>query len=230
MEQNHVPLKEQVLGQLGGWRGLVYSTLPVVAFVPVNALAGLTWAAATSVGVALVILVIRLVTRTTVQPAVSGFFGVAICVLIALLVGGSGKGYYLYGIISQLVFAVAFAVSIVIRRPLVGVLWHVFSDGGGGPIGRADRRSRRVFTWLTVGWTLVFGVRFVIQGALYLSDRVNWLGGARIVMGWPLFGVALLVTFGVARRLPHPPVAPEPATLTQAQTGIETDTDTEEKQ
>ncbi|MBS4100442.1 DUF3159 domain-containing protein [Tsukamurella paurometabola] len=193
-------IKDQVLEQMGGWQGMVYSTLPVVVFVPVNALWGLGWASAAALGAALLVLVLRLATRTSVQPAVSGFFGVAACVLIALMLGG--RWYFLYGIVSQAVFALAFAVSIVIGKPLVGVLWHFFRDGDGTEGDWRERPAeKRMFTWLTVMWTLVFLVRFVVKGALFLKDDVNWLGVATIVMGWPMFAAALLVTFLGVRRV-----------------------------
>ncbi|MDF0531306.1 DUF3159 domain-containing protein [Tsukamurella sp. 8F] len=197
------PLKDQVLAQMGGWQGLVYSTLPVAAFVPANAIGGLGWGAGVALGVAAVILVVRLVTRSSVQPAVSGFFGVGICVVIAFAIG-SAKGYYLYGIVTQAVLAVAFLVSVIVRRPLVGVLWNMLEIGGKRHTDRDWRavpRERRAYDALTILWTLVFAVRFVVQGLLYQSDRTGWLGIARIVMGWPMFGVCLLVTYAVARQL-----------------------------
>ncbi|GIZ99077.1 membrane protein [Tsukamurella sp. TY48] len=197
-----------MLDQMGGWQGLVYSALPVAAFVPANAVWGLKGGVIAALAVAAVVMVIRLATRTSIQPAISGFFGVAVCVAIALLVGGSGRGYYLYGIVMQAVFAVVFAVSIVVRWPLVGVLWHLFDERSkqavdGGHDWRADRRQYRGFVWLTVLWIAMFTVRFVVQLVLYLNDDVNWLGVARIAMGWPMFALGLLVTFVVARKLTH---------------------------
>lgn len=206
--QVEAPLKDQVLEQMGGWQGLVYSALPVAAFVPANALWGLKGGVIAALAVAAVVLVIRLATRTSIQPAISGFFGVAVCVGIAMLVGGNGKGYYLYGIVMQAVFAVVFLISILVRRPLVGVLWHLFDEKSkqavdGGHDWRADRAQYRGFVWLTLLWTAMFAVRFAVQFALYIGDDVNWLGVARIAMGWPMFALGLLVTFIVARRLTH---------------------------
>ncbi|BDH57146.1 hypothetical protein MTP03_20850 [Tsukamurella sp. PLM1] len=160
---------------------------------------------------------VRIATRSSIQPAISGFFGVAVCVVIAMLVGGNGKGYFLYGIVMQAVFAVAFAVSLLVRRPLVGVLWHLFSerkqdaDGAAPDAGaaagqhdwRADRRQYRAFAWLTVLWFVMFVVRFGVQYYLYVGDNVGGLGVARILMGWPMFAVGVLITFLVARRLTH---------------------------
>lgn len=204
-------IKDQVLEQMGGWQGMVYSTLPVVVFVPVNAVWGLWPAAGAALGAALLILVIRLATRTSVQPAISGFVGVVACVAIALILGG--RWYFLYGIVSQAAFALAFAVSIAIGRPLVGVLWHFFR-GGEGPATdwRNNPAEKRMFTWLTVLWTLLFLARFVVKGALFLKDDVNWLGVATIVMGWPMFAAVLLITFVGVRRVEASTGAAAPST------------------
>lgn len=198
---------------MGGWQGMVYSALPVMAFVPANAVWGLTGGAIAALVVAALVAVIRLATRTSIQPAISGFFGVAVCVVIAMVVGGNGKGYFLYGIVMQAVFAVVFAVSLVVRWPLVGVLWHLFDERKKEPTGsetadvghdwRADRHQYRAFAWLTVLWFAMFVVRFAVQFALYQNDDVGGLGVARIAMGWPMFAVGLLITFLVARRTTH---------------------------
>ncbi|WP_248491759.1 DUF3159 domain-containing protein [Tsukamurella sp. PLM1] len=178
---------------------------------------GLTGGAIAALAVAAIVAVVRIATRSSIQPAISGFFGVAVCVVIAMLVGGNGKGYFLYGIVMQAVFAVAFAVSLLVRRPLVGVLWHLFSerkqdaDGAAPDAGaaagqhdwRADRRQYRAFAWLTVLWFVMFVVRFGVQYYLYVGDNVGGLGVARILMGWPMFAVGVLITFLVARRLTH---------------------------
>ncbi|MGC5026624.1 MULTISPECIES: DUF3159 domain-containing protein [unclassified Tsukamurella] len=206
-------IKDQVLDQMGGWQGMVYSALPVMAFVPANAVWGLKGGAIAALAVAALVAVVRVATRTSIQPAISGFFGVAVCVVIAMIVGGNGKGYFLYGIVMQAVFAVVFAVSLVVRWPLVGVLWHLFDErkkdapgaegAGAGHDWRADRRQYRAFAWLTVLWFAMFVVRFAVQFALYQNDDVGGLGVARIAMGWPMFAVGLLITFLVARRTTH---------------------------
>jgi hypothetical protein len=40
----------------------------------------------------------------------------------------------------------------------------------------------------------------VVQGWLYNVDEETWLGIARLVMGLPLFGLALLGTIWAVRR------------------------------
>ena len=111
-----------VLEQLGGVSGLVYSTLPVVVFVPFNSYFGLSVALWAALGVAAAVLVWRLVRRSPIQPAISGFFGVGICAFIAYRTGDA-KGYFLFGIYTSLVYGGAFVLSVLARWPLVGVIW-----------------------------------------------------------------------------------------------------------
>ena len=48
-------IEETLLERMGGWQGLVYSTLPVLIFVPVNAWKGLQPAIWVALAVALVV-------------------------------------------------------------------------------------------------------------------------------------------------------------------------------
>jgi len=110
-EKRNVP--RELLDQMGGISGLIYSSLPVVVFVPVSTLYGLKAAIIAALSVATLILVWRIWRRDTVQPAVSGFIGVGISVAIAYVVGES-KGYFLLGIWSSLLYAAVFAGSVLI--------------------------------------------------------------------------------------------------------------------
>lgn len=181
-----------VLAQVGGISGLIYSSLPVVAFVPVSSLFGLMPAIVSALGVAALILIWRLARRETAQPAISGFFGVGICALIAYVMGES-KGYFLLGIWTSLVWASVFALSVLLRRPVVGVVWAWVSGHDRG--WRDVRKAVRVFDAATLVWVLVFASRFVVQHHLYDADQTGWLGAARIAMGWPLTAIAALVTY-----------------------------------
>lgn len=186
-----------LLEQMGGVRGLVYSSIPILTFVPVNAFWGLTVAIWSALGVAVAMLGWSLARRENPQPAISGFIGVAICVFIAWRTG-SAKGYFLYGIITQAVYAAVFVVSALARWPLVGVIWGLLD--GKGMSWRRIRAARRWYMVATSFWAALFTIRAVLQYALYLNDEVNWLGAARIGMGWPLALVAFAGTIWAVRR------------------------------
>jgi hypothetical protein len=183
---------ERMMQQLGGVSGVIYSSLPVLVFVGTSRLLGLAVASGAALGVAALILVWRLARRESVQPAVSGLIGVGVCVLIAYLMGQS-KGYFLLGIWTSLIYAAIFALSIVIRRPVVGYVWSWLHGHDRG--WRAVRRAVHAFDVATLTWVVVFGARFVVQRVLYDTNHEGWLVVARIAMGWPLAAVAALVTF-----------------------------------
>jgi hypothetical protein len=175
----------------------------VLTFVLANTLLGLLPAIGAALGVATLVLLLRLIQRESTQPAFSGFFGAATCALIAYLMGQS-KGYFLLGIWMSLLWAVVFSASVLIRRPLVGYVW---SWANGADRGWRDvPRAVRAFDIATLGWVLVFGARFVVQRLLYDADKTGWLGVARLGMGWPLTAIAALATYAaikvVQRALP----------------------------
>jgi hypothetical protein len=183
---------QRVMVQLGGLPGLIYSSLPVLVFVGTSRLLGLSAAVGAAIGTATLILLWRLIRRDSVQPAVSGLVGVAVCALIAYALGQS-KGYFLLGIWSSLFWAAVFAVSILARRPVVGYIWSWFH--GHDRAWRDVRRAVYAFDIATLTWVLVFAARFVVQRLLYESDHTGWLVVARIAMGWPLTALAAVATY-----------------------------------
>jgi len=187
---------DRLLAQAGGVSGLVYSSLPVVVFVAASSVLGLLPAIGSALGVAALILLWRLIRRESTRPALSGFLGVAICGLIAFLMGQS-KGYFLLGIWGSLVWAVVFGVSVLIRRPVVGYMWNWASGRDRG--WRGVPRAVHALDIATLGWMLIFGARYVVQHLLYDAGRTGWLGVARIGMGWPLTALAGVATYAAIK-------------------------------
>jgi Protein of unknown function (DUF3159) len=192
--------EQTLLEQMGGISGLVYSSVPVLVFILVNAIFGLMPAIWSSVGVAVAITVLRIVRKEGLQPAVSGFFGVAIAAFIAYRTG-SAKGFFLFGIWASLIYGSVFLVSVLVRWPLVGVIWTFLN--GHGMLWRADRKAVRAYSVATLTWVAVFAARFIVQRWLYDEDHTGWLAFARLAMGYPLTALALLVTVWAVRAAGH---------------------------
>jgi len=192
--------QQSLLEQMGGVSGLVYSTVPVLVFILINSIFGLMPAIWSAVGVAVAITVLRIVRKEPLQPAISGFFGVAIAAFIAYRTG-SAKGFFLFGIWASLIYGSLFLVSVLVRWPLVGVIWSYLN--GHGMLWRGDGKAMRAYSIATLTWVAVFGARFIVQRWLYDEDQTGWLAFARLAMGYPLTALALAVTVWAVRSAGH---------------------------
>ncbi|MER5885872.1 DUF3159 domain-containing protein [Streptomyces sp. NPDC001941] len=102
------------------------------------------------------------------------------------------------GIWSNLLLGAVFLLSVVVRRPLAGLVWGALN--GTGTRWLRDRPSVRAYDLATLALTAVFAARFVVQQWLYDADATGWLAAAKIAMGYPLLALALIVVVWAARR------------------------------
>jgi len=188
---------------MGGVPGIVASTIPVAVFVVVNLVFALQPALVAALAAGVALAGWRVARRQPLQPAVSGLLGVGLAAFIAYRTG-EARGFYLPGLIYSAVFGLAFLTSVIVRWPLAGVIWHGINGDGQG--WRRDPRLLRAYTLASLLWTLVFAARLVVQGLLYSADEETWLGVARLAMGYPLVGVALLGTIWAVRRARRAPL------------------------
>ncbi len=193
-----------LLEQMGGVTGVVASTIPVVVFVVVNLLSALQPALIAAIVAGVAVFVFRVARKQPLQPAVSGLLGVGVAAFIAARTG-EARGFYLPGLLTSAAFGLAFLVSVLVRWPLAGVVWHGIN--GHGHAWRRDPRLLRAYTWASLLWAAVFASRVVLQGFLYYRNEETWLGVARLLMGYPLVGLALLGTVWAVRRAQSAPAA-----------------------
>jgi hypothetical protein len=194
-----------LLEQMGGVSGIIASTIPVGVFVVANVLFALQPAIIAALAAGVAVAVWRIARKQPLQPAVSGLLGVGLAAFIASRTG-EARGFYLPGLIMSAAFGLAFLVSAIVRWPLAGVVWHGINGDGQG--WRRNPALLRAYTWATLLWTLVFASRVVLQGLLYDANEETWLGVARLAMGYPLTGLALLFTIWAVRRAHRSTAAP----------------------
>lgn len=108
------------------------------------------------------------------------------------------KGFFLTGIWSNLALGVVFLLSLLVRRPLAGIVWGALN--GTGTAWLKDKPSRRYYDSATLTLVGVFGARCAVWQWLYDDDRTGWLAVARILMGYPLLALAFLVVLWAGRR------------------------------
>lgn len=183
--------------QIGGWRGVIESALPTVVFVLVDSFASLRPAIWTAALTGVAVFLFRLLRRESPQQALGGLFALGVAVLFAARLGES-RGFFLPGILFSIGYGLAFLVSVLVRWPVIGVIWSLLD--GTGNAWRDQPQLRRAFSQATWLWVGLFAARAVVQSLLYVWDSSFWLGVSRVVMGLPLTAAAIGATLVLVQR------------------------------
>jgi len=149
--------------------------------------------------------VIRALRHEPLRQAAMGLVGLAIAAALARFTG-EAKNYFLPGILLNACYALLAVGSIVVRRPALGYVAAMLDKGYGH--WQTDPPLRRAATIATAMWAVVFGLRAIIQGYLYVHGHVHWLAPVRLGMGLPLWALAVAGTFFVLEGH-HQPVEPD---------------------
>jgi len=173
--------KDKVVNALGGKKGLIDSGLPSLVFLIVFNLSdqNINTAIYAALSLSIVLTLLRLIKRETLQHAFSGLVGVAICALISRR-SGNAADFYLPGLWINAGYALLYTITNVIKWQILGVL--IGPILGENLMWRKDPARLRAYVragWL---WVAMFTARLVIQYPLYASGNVNALGTARLLM------------------------------------------------
>ncbi len=189
--------KELLSKAIGGWRGLVDSALPSMLFILIFVFQqNLNNALIAALILGGILLIIRLIERKPLTQVISGFVGLSISVLITWRTKDASN-FFLTGIITNAVYGFVLLVSVLIRKPFIGYLvGSLVGDTTGWLKHPLLVRAYTIVTWLWVG---VFGLRLVVQIPLYLNDSVALLGSIKIFMGWPLYLLAVWLTYQIVQ-------------------------------
>jgi hypothetical protein len=199
--QGHNEDKDKVLNALGGKRGLIDSGLPALVFLIVFNISGKDVDTALYAAVALSILLtlLRLIKRETIQHAFSGLIGVGICALISKRTGNAAD-FYLPGLWINAAYGLLYAITNLVKWPILGVMLGPIL--GENLLWRKD--PARLNAYIKAGWLWVamFAARLIVQYPLYKSGNINVLGTARLLMGYPLFILTAWGTWQILRKTP----------------------------
>lgn len=191
-----------VWSAMGGWRGILESVLPSLAFVVIFTIRPepLILSLGVSVGLAAVFTVVRLLQKSPPSAALGGLIAAVAAAALALWTG-RGADNFVPGLITNAVYGSVILVSALIGWSLIGLAVGFLM--GEGTTWRSDRRKRRAYFWLGIAWAALFFARLAVQLPLYLAGDVTALGTLKLVMGLPLFAPLIAVTWLVVRAL-HP--------------------------
>jgi hypothetical protein len=197
------------LALMGGGKGVFDSGLPAVVFILVRLVSDLNTGIIAAVAAGAVVLAYRRSKGESLQYCVSGFVGLLFAVGISKATG-SGKGFFLPGIILTAVSGLGFAISNLVRKPAIAlalvaidVKYDTWQDNE--PLRRACVRS----TWV---WAASFLIRAAVASvvALTVGDDAKdnaILFGVIQVEKYVLIALAALYTITAVRRVHVPPVA-----------------------
>ncbi|MCW2857440.1 MAG: hypothetical protein JWR52_3055 [Marmoricola sp.] len=216
-------VRAQLAKALGGRRGMVEAAIPTLTFtVLFLATHILLVAVLVSIACSAILLVARLVQRSTPQFVLNSLLGIGIGALFAWRAARGGGNandqalaYFLPGILYNTGYSIVMSASIAVRWPLLGFL--VGSVTGDPTAWHEDKATVRLCSRLT--WFLVVPciIRVLVQAPMYLAGRNGWwnadsavraLGISKIVMGWPLQIAALagMLWLLTRNRTPQSPV------------------------
>jgi hypothetical protein len=188
-----------LLATVGGRLGLVESLVPSTLFM-------ITWVIwrnpQLSIGLAVLPVILfgvyRLAKRSSLMQVL---FGGAVAGLSAwmALSSGSTREYFIPGFITNLAYLVPLLISVLIRWPIVGLLLGFLI--GEGTSWRKNPRELKIFTAATLVLTAVFAIRLAIEVPLYLLNEIAALAVTKIILGYPLYAIALWTAWLLVRRL-----------------------------
>ncbi|MGH3870386.1 MAG: DUF3159 domain-containing protein [Pseudonocardiaceae bacterium] len=191
---------------LGGRWAALDATAPAAAFVAAWLVSGgsLGWGAGVALVTGAVVAALRWRRGNRPLAAVLGLLGVLVAALIALYTGRAAD-FFLAQLLSNVVSALVWTVSVLARWPLLGVVV-------GGVLGqrsawRRDPALLRAYSLASWVWVGQYLVRVAVFTPLWLAGAVVALGIARIALSWPLVAVCVAVSGAVLiRALPadHP--------------------------
>ncbi len=201
VKPGEAPSGRALLGAVGGIRGLIEAILPGLGFLVLYTVTRELWLSVLApFAIAVVFIAVRAIQRQPVMPAITGAIGIALSAGLALLTGSAANNFLL-GFVINGVAVVALVVSLVARRPLVGVIVGLLT---GDEHWRHDAAKLKVAYVATVLWLLLSGLRLAVQVPLYLADLPDALAATKLLMGVPLYLGLLWATWMLVRTAWRP--------------------------
>ena len=185
-----------LLKALGGWQGMIDAAVPTAAFLAMfTATHRMQSAIFVSLGIAGALAVMRLAQKKSLQQVFSGVFGLALSAYLATKTGKS-ENFFVLGILQNSAYFVICLVSILVRRPLLGYIISLLR-GQSASAWLSLPHMRSTYSAVTWLWTLVFAIRVAITAPLYAAGMTTQLGTAKLILGTPLYALAVFITYRV---------------------------------
>lgn len=187
-EGNAVFDAKSLLNSLGGWWGIVESTIPPTAFLVVYSVTlNVIWAVVIAGSLSIVSLAKQIITRKALTQAIAGAALIALSAWLALR--GQPRDYYITGFFTNGIYGSVLLISIIARWPVIGLLVGFFK--GWGVRWRQDRALLTRFDLVTSLWVGLFATRLVIELPMYFANNLQLLGITKLILSEPAYAIVL---------------------------------------
>ncbi|NBU32675.1 MAG: DUF3159 domain-containing protein [Actinobacteria bacterium] len=200
---------------IGGWRGAIDSGTPSIIFLAVYFLneRDLHTAIYSALAAGILLAVVALVQRKSLQQVVSGLFGLAISAYLTARTG-KAEAFFLPGIIKNAAYGSIFTISIWVKRPVLGYFIALLRKSEDFKVvtqveqnnlkvtevtWRDNPELMRKYSSVTWVWALMFLGRVLIMLPLYLAGATGTLGVVSVILGYPLFALVIYASYAILR-------------------------------
>jgi hypothetical protein len=206
-DQEGVRQDPPLLIEMPGWRPIVrqvltravlVSLLPMAVFYATLSLYGVRAAALVTASLYYVGLLSRVIRRQPVLAAALLAAGLLALRTIIVFLTGSAFIYFLQPVAGTVAVATAFAATALAGRPVLERLAHEFCPIA--PELSDHLRSAQFFTWLSLVWTVTYGVNAVGTVWLLTTSSLHGFIMIKAFVGPLLTSTAGLITFLLFRH------------------------------
>ena len=172
--------------------GLLDTIIPPVLFLALNGWMSYQAAMVGSLGLAVLIAVLRLSRKQSLFYALAGMSSVGLAIALAYLLGRS-EGYFLPDIVNSGLVIGLSVVSLTIHKPMVA--WTSFLARRWPLDWYWHELVRPAYTEVTLAWIIFFALRLFWQVTLFRGNDIGQLALVNTLSGWPATIILLIVSY-----------------------------------
>lgn len=166
--------------------------LPPLVFIVLQNRLGLISATGAAIALSVLISMRRIWTRQSTLYALGGLATVLIAAAFAIY-ANQASNFYLPGILSTTLLALASLVSLLLKRPLAAWVSHVVRGWTLAWFWRADVKP--AYAEVTVLWVVMLGLSAGVQAWFYVQNDLLALAFTNTLFGLPYTILILVITY-----------------------------------
>jgi len=207
--------KEELQTLFSGQKNLLFSLIPSLFFVIVNIVFGFNVAMWSSLVLATLIAIQRVVRGQSVLSSLGGIAGVIVAIVLAKLMGRN-ESFFLPTIIGNVFWVLAFFISLLIKRPIIA--WGSYFLRRWPLEWYWHPRIRPAYIEVSLVWLSFLAFRMYFQIFFYFHQAADELAIVSLFTGTPATLALLVFSYLYGKRRLNQLSGP---TVKELQSGVE---------